>query len=95
MMGLNECDPSPTTVPLYGFTRDHVIPKSIIKLVVMVGEHLRVSTAMTDFLILDCPSASNGVIGRPLLKALKEITFIYHLTMKFPTIKKTGQVKES
>ena len=79
------------TSPLYGFTRDHVIPKGTIKLV-KVGEHHRVSMVMTLFLVLDCLLVFNGVIERPLLKALKVVTLIYHLTVKFPTIEGIGQV---
>ena len=94
-IGLTESELSPTTSSLYGFTRDHLIPKGMIKLAVTVGEHVRVSIVMTEFLIVDGPSAFNGVIGRPLLKALKAITSIYHLTMKFPIAEGTGQVKES
>ena len=91
-MGLIESELSPTTSPFYGFTGDHMIPKGTIKLVVMVGEHSPVSTVMTKFLVVDCPSAFNGVIGTSLLKALKAVTSIYHLTMKFPTAKGTGKV---
>ena len=47
---------------------------------------------MTEFLVVDCPYAFNGVIGRLLLKALKVITSIYHLMMKFPIDEGTGQV---
>ena len=39
-MGLIESKLSPTTSSLYGYARDHVIPKGIIKLVVTVGEHM-------------------------------------------------------
>ena len=60
---------------------------------VTVGEHLRVSMVMTEFLIVDCPSVFNGVIGRPLLKVLKVVTSIYHLTMKFPIAEGTGHVQ--
>ena len=88
-MGLTERKLSPTTSPLYGFTRDHVIPKGTLKLAVTVGEHPRLSTVMTEFLIVDFPSTFNGVIGRPLLKALKAVTSIYYLTMKFPMAKGT------
>ena len=91
-MRLNESDMSPTTKPLYGFTRDHVIPKCMIKPVMTIGEHPRLSTVMTEFLIVDYPWAFNGVIGRLLLKALKAINSIYHLTMKFPIAEETGQV---
>ena len=76
-MGLNKCDSSPTTTPLYRFTGDHVIPKGMIKLAVTIGEHPWVSTIVTEFLIVDCPSTFNGVIGRLLLKALKVVTSIY------------------
>ena len=84
-MSLTESELSPMTSPLYGFIGDHVIPKGIIKLVVTMGEHTRVLMVMTVFLIVDCLSAFNGIIGRPLLKAIKVITSIYHLTIKFPT----------
>ena len=50
------------------------------------------STIMVDFLIVDYPLAINGVIGRPLLKALKMVTSIYHLTVKFPTVEETSEV---
>ena len=92
-MGLTESELNPTTLPLYGFTGDHVSPKGTIKLVMTMGEHPRLSTVMVEFLIFDCPLAFNGVIGRPLLKALKAITSIYHLTMKFPSMEETGQVR--
>ena len=72
-----------------------MIPKGTIKLAVTVGEYPRVSMVMTEFLIVDCPSAFNGVIGRPLLKALKAVTLIYHLTMNFPTVEGTGHVRGS
>ena len=54
-ISLTETKLTPTTSPLYGFTRYHVIPKGMIKLAVMVGEHPRVSTVITEFLIVDCP----------------------------------------
>ena len=67
----NVADLSLTTTPLYGFTRDHVIPKETIKLAVTLGEHPRVATIVTEFLTVNYPSTFNGVIGRPLLRALK------------------------
>ena len=38
-IGLTTNELSPTTYLLYGFTKDHVIPKGTVKLAVMVGEH--------------------------------------------------------
>ena len=75
-MGLTESELSPMTLPLYEFTRDHVIPKRTIKLIVTVGEYPRVSIVMTEFLLVNCPSTFNRVIERLLLKALKAITSI-------------------
>ena len=45
-----------------------------------------------DFLIVKCPSDFNKILGRPLLKALKAVTSIHYLTIKFPTKAKVGQV---
>ena len=91
-MGLTEDDLEPNNSPIYGFTRDHVIPKRVAKLTVIVGEHSWTSTVLANFLVVDAPSAINGIIGRPLLKALKATTLIYHLTMKFPKAKGMGEV---
>ena len=91
-IGLAESDLNPTASPLYGFTGDHVVPKGKAKLTITVGEQPQTSMVVTNFLIVDCPLAINGIIGRPLLKALKAITSIYHLTVKFPTIEGTGKV---
>ena len=91
-IGLTESKLNPTSSPLYGFTGDHAIPKGTIKLAVTVGEHPRVSIVMIEFLIVDCLSAFSIVIRRSLLKAVKAVTSIYHLTIKFPMVEGTGQV---
>ena len=49
---------------------------------------------VTEFLAIDCLSTFNGVIERLLLKALRAVTSIYYLTIKFPTTAGTGQVQE-
>ena len=81
------------TFPLYGFTGDHVIPKGIIKLAVIVGDHPRTSTVVVEVLTVDCPSAFNGVIRRPFLKALKAMVLISCLKIKFPIATGTKQVQ--
>ena len=47
---------------------------------------------MIDFLAVKC-SAFNIVLGRLLLKALKVVTLIHYITMKFPTIAMIGRVR--
>ena len=54
-----------------------------------VGDQLKVSTMMVEFMVVEC-LAFNDVVRRPFLKALKAVTFIYHLMMKFPTTKGIG-----
>ena len=83
-----------TTSHLYAlaFTGDSVIPEGIIKLAVTLGEPPQTATMMINFLIIKFPSAFNGVLGRLLLKALKAVTLIYCLTIKFPTAAGIGQV---
>lgn len=67
----------------------------MVALPITVGKYPTNATAMTDFLVVDCPIAFNTILGRPSLKVLKVITSIYHLTMKFPTSEGTGTVYES
>ena len=38
-MGLTEDELDPNSSPLYGFTRDHIVPKGVAKLTITVGEH--------------------------------------------------------
>ena len=92
-MSLTEDDLDPDSSLLYSFTRDHVVPKVLAKLTIMVGEHPRTSIVLANFVVVDALSAINEIIGRPLVKALKVATSIYHLTMKFQTVEGTGEVR--
>ncbi|KAL5816346.1 hypothetical protein ACOSQ3_024724 [Xanthoceras sorbifolium] len=40
---------------------------------------------MANFLIIDCPTTYNAVLGRLALNGLDVITSIKHLILKFPT----------
>ena len=50
---------------------------------------------MANFLVINQPAVFNVVLGKPYLRALKVITSIYHLLMKFPTPNSVGQVHEN
>ena len=89
-LGLHKLTPTPT--PLYGFTRDSLIPVGSIKLAMTVGTYPRISIVMANFLVVDCPSAFNVILGRLTLKDLGVVTSIHHLLMKFPTPNGVGQV---
>ena len=92
-IGLKDIDFRPFPNPIYGFTRDSVTPMGVITLPVIVGEYPRESCVMADFLVIDQPSAFNKMLGRPSLRALKAITSIYHILMKFPTPNEVEQVR--
>ena len=94
-MRLAENALSLATSPLYRFIREPIIPKGTAKLAVTVEEHPQTSIVIVDFLIVDYSSAINRIIRRLLLKALKAVTSIYHLTMKFPTTEGIGEVRVS
>ena len=79
-------DLDPNSSLLYGFTGDHVFPKGVAELTIIVGEHPQISTVLANFLVVDALSAINGIIGRLLLRALKAATSIYYLTMKFSIV---------
>ncbi|KAL5756490.1 hypothetical protein ACOSQ2_021236 [Xanthoceras sorbifolium] len=82
----------PSSEPLYGFTVDSIIPLGLITLPLTLGELARQATTMADFLIIDCPTAYNAVLGRAVLNDLKVITSTKHLTLKFPTPTGVGSV---
>ena len=64
----------------------------VVTLPMTVGEYPRQSCVMTDFLVIDQSSAFNTVLDKLSLRALKVITSIYHLLMKFPTPNDVGKV---
>ena len=91
-MGLKNNDFRPSLGPIYSFIGDSVILVGVITLPMTVGEYPRESCVMADFLVIDQLSAFNAVLDRLSLRALKAITSIYHLLMKFPTLNGVGQV---
>ena len=47
---------------------------------------------MVDFLIVDCLSSYNAILGRPTLNCLKVVTSTYCLKVKFLTPHRTGEI---
>ena len=71
--------------PLYGFTGDSIFLEGSIELAVSFGKEPTRSTAMSTFMVVKGRSSYNAIIGCPTLVAVKAVTSIYHLSMKFPT----------
>ena len=83
----------PFDSPLVSFSRDRVYPKGIVTLTVTMGAYPMQLTRQLDFLVVDCPSSYNIIIGRPTLNKWKAATSTYCLKVKFPTDNSVGEVK--
>ena len=83
----------PFDSPLVNFSGDRVYPKGIVTLTIIVGTYPRQLTRQLDFLVVDCPSSYNMIIGRPTLNRWKSATSTYCLKVKFPTENGVDEVK--
>ena len=83
----------PTNAPLVGFGGIRVLPLGVITLSVTVGDYPQQITKDVTFLVVDCSSAYNGILGRPTLNSWKAATSTYHLMIKFPTEYGIGELR--
>ena len=83
----------PFESPLVNFSGDRVYPRGIVTLTVTVGTQLRQLTRQLDFLVVDCPSSYNVIIGRPTLNRWKATSSTYCLKVKVPTNNGVGEVR--
>ena len=81
----------PACSSLIGFGGMKVQPVGIVTLPVMVGSYSQQITKLVNFLVVDCSSLYNAIIGRPTLNSWKAVTSTYHLSVKFPTEYGIGQ----
>ena len=70
-----------------------VQPVGTIILPVVVGAYLQQITKDVNFLVVDCSSSSNVIIGRPALNSWKAVTSTYHLSVNFPIEYGVGQLQ--
>ena len=68
-------------------------PSGMIKLPITVGTSPLSRTVLASFIVVDCPSAYNVVMGRPILVELRAVISIHHLMIKFPTTKGVGSLQ--
>ncbi|XP_059658651.1 uncharacterized protein LOC132304974 [Cornus florida] len=83
----------PTRSPLVGFLVDNVYPLGAVILPVTIGTSPKQVTVMVDFLVVDCPSAYNIILGRTTLNSMRAITSTYHLLMRFPIEHSVGELR--
>ncbi|XP_030940190.1 uncharacterized protein LOC115965138 [Quercus lobata] len=84
---------SPTNALLVGFGGTKVFPLGSIMLAVTTGDYPQQITKEMTFLVVDCLSAYNAILGRPTLNSWKAITSTYHLMIKFPTEYGVGELQ--
>ena len=80
-------------VPLIGFGGIKVLPSGTISLPIVVGSYPRQINKEVNFLVVDCSSSYNAIIGRLTLNSWKAATSTYHLSVKFPTEYGIGEVQ--
>ena len=83
----------PFESPLISFSGDMVYPRGIVTLIVTVGTQPRQFTRQLDFLVVNCPSSYNVIIGRPTLNRWKAATSTYCLKVKFPADNGVGEIR--
>uniref|UniRef100_A0A2N9FAL0 Retrotransposon gag domain-containing protein n=1 Tax=Fagus sylvatica TaxID=28930 RepID=A0A2N9FAL0_FAGSY len=69
----------PFDTPFIGFAGNTVYPQGVVTLQVTMGTYPLQAIKKVDFLVVDCPSAYNAIVGRPTLNRLRAITSTYHL----------------
>ena len=84
---------SPTNAPLVGFGGTKVFPLGAITLAVTASDYPQQITKEITFLIVDCSSAYNAILGRPTLNSWKAVTSTYHLMIKFLTEYGVGELR--
>ena len=84
----------PIDIPLVGFTGDKVKPLGVVSLIIEAGTYSKQVRTLVEFLVVNCPSAYNVIIGRPTLNKLRVVTSTYHLLVRFPTEHGIGELKE-
>ena len=62
-MKLSKEMPQPFTSPLVSFIEDRIIPKGVIKLTIIVGTYPAQVSKEIDFLVVNCPSTYNIILG--------------------------------
>ena len=83
----------PFTSPLVSFTGDRIVPRGIVTLTVIAGTYPTQVTKEIDFLIVDCPSTYNIILGRPALNKLRAAMLTYYLKLMFPTAHGVGEIR--
>ena len=92
-MNLGRDQLHPVHSPLVSFGGMKVQLVGTVTLPVVVRAYPQQVTRNVNFLVVDCSSSYNAIIGRPTLNSWKAVTFTYHLSVKFLTEYGVGEVQ--
>ena len=92
-MGIGRERLIPTNAPLVGFRGTRVLPLGAITLSVLVGDYPQQIAKDVTFLVVDCSSTYNAILGQPTLNSWKAVTSTYHLMIKFPIDYGVGELR--
>ena len=92
-MNLERDQLRPVHSPLVGFGGMKVQPVGTITLPLVVGAYPQQVTRNVNFLVVDCSSFYNAIIGKPTLNNWKAVMSTYHLLVKFPRDYRVGEVQ--
>ncbi|XP_034218890.1 uncharacterized protein LOC117630254 [Prunus dulcis] len=91
-MGINDNQVDRQLTPLLSFSGDLVQPIGSVRLPISFGTAPRRTTTYDQFLIVDCPTAYNVIVGRTALTRINAHLSPHMLLMKFPTPNGTGAI---
>ena len=83
----------PTNALLVRFEGTRVYPFDAFTLPVTVGDYPYQIIKDVSFLVIDCFSAYNAILGCLTLNSWNAVTSTYHLMIKFPTEYGVGEVR--
>lgn len=89
-MWIDKSTPEPCQGHIVRITGHPTLIWGMINLLVIVGEGPRTVMTMTKFVVLQLDSAYNGLVGRPLMLALRAILSPNYQMIKFPTSQGPG-----
>ena len=92
-IGIDRARLIPMNAPLVSFEVTRVFPLGAVTLSMTVGDYPQQITRDVTFLVVDCSSAYNGILGRSTLNSWKATTSTYHLMIKFPTEYGIGELR--
>ena len=72
-----------------------MFPLGVVTLSVMVGDYPEQITKDVTFLVVDCSSTYNVILGQSILNSWKAVTSTYYLIIKFPTDYGVGELCEN